>query len=230
MRRSALACCALLLATQACARVSGSVALFTDYRFRGVTLSDELPVAQLNLDGSWPDGWYAGAFASNVRLAPRYHAALQGLGYAGYARRIDENLSWEAGAAYAHFSGDREYDYPEIYVGLSAAVLQARLHYARSYFGQGPPVVYAELDGARALSDRWRLLGHLGVLRRNGATAYPAARYRYDARAGLAARLGAFDLQLTWVASGGGAYQTFGYPSTNTSHEHVLVLSISRAW
>ncbi|MEO6968324.1 MAG: TorF family putative porin [Rhodanobacteraceae bacterium] len=230
MRRSALACCALLFATQALARVSGSVALLTDYRYRGISLSDDSSAAQIDLDWSAPDGWYAGAFASSVRLAPYYHDDAQGLGYAGYARRIDADWNWEAGAAYAGFSRHHQYDYPEAYLGLVSAPLQFRIHYAPRYFGQGPPVVYAELDGARALTDHWRLLGHIGVLRRNGGAVDGVSRHRYDARAGVGARIGAFDLQLAWVAAGGGKYYAFGYPSIRISRDNAVVLSVSRAW
>src|SRR5690348_2212837 len=70
VQRLAFAFCAWLCAPLAFAGVSGSVALTSDYRFRGITLSDGLPALQLDVDWSAPQGWYAGAFASSARLAP----------------------------------------------------------------------------------------------------------------------------------------------------------------
>lgn len=229
MQRLALACCASLFAPLAFAGVSGSIVLTSDYRFRGITLSDGLPALQLDLDWSAPRGWYAGAFASNARLGPGYQNDLQWVGYAGYARRITSLWSWDAGVDYAGFARDHEYDYPEIHFGLISAPLQLRVHYARHYFGQGPAVWYAELDGMHELSERWRLLGHVGVLRYQGAPVDRISRDRYDARAGVGARLGAFDLQLVWVGSAGGGFYAFGYPTARADRQDI-VLSVSREW
>ncbi|MGN6313280.1 MAG: TorF family putative porin [Rhodanobacteraceae bacterium] len=229
MQRLAIACCALLFAPLAPAGVSGSVVLTSDYRFRGITLSDGLPALQLDLDWSAPRGWYAGAFASSARLAPSLESGLQWIGYAGYAHRINADWNWDLGADYAGFARDHEYDYPEIHFGLISAPLQLRVHYARHYFGQGPPVWYAEVDGTHELSERWRLLGHVGVLRYQGALIDGVSRNRYDARAGVAARFGAFNLQLAWVGSAGAETYVFGYPATQADQEDI-VLSVSREW
>lgn len=223
------ACCALLFAAQASARTSGSVALTSDYRFRGVTLSDGLPALQFDLDWAVPQGWYAGVFTSSVRLPPGGSNSLQGSIYAGYSHRLTASWNWESGAVYSRFTRDREYDYPETYLGLLSPLLQVRVHYARHYFGQGPAELYLELDGMRELGGRWRLLGHVGVLRREGMPpAERASHYRYDARAGLGARFGAFDWQLAWVGSAGGASYAFGYPAR--SPRRNVVLSVSREW
>lgn len=228
VQRIAFACCALLFAAQAGAGTSGSVALTSDYRFRGASLSDGLPSLQFDLDWAVPQGWYAGVFAASVRLPPYDRNGLQGVIYAGYSRPFIASWNWEAGTVYSRFTRDREYDYPEAYLGLLSPLLQLRVHYARHYFGQGPAELYLELDGTRELDEHWRLLGHVGVLRRDGMVAERISHYRYDARAGLGARFGAFDWQLAWVGSAGGASYAFGYPA-RASRRNV-VLSVSREW
>ena len=70
MLRGAVALWTLLCASEACAQVSGSVTLVSDYRYRGISLSDGRPTAQLSVAYDRPDGWYMGAFASRVRLRP----------------------------------------------------------------------------------------------------------------------------------------------------------------
>ncbi|MBS0430996.1 MAG: hypothetical protein JSS21_01110 [Proteobacteria bacterium] len=230
MRRLAFACCALSAAVCAQARVEGSIVLLSDNRFRGVSLSDGLPSAQIDVDASAPSGWYAGGFASVVRLAPYYRSGVQWLGYAGYARRIDARWSWDAGAAWTGFTREHEYDYAEVYAGLMSAPLSVRLHYTPHYFGQGPSVLYLEVDGVRELSPRWRLLGHIGVLHRDGGAAYYTSRDRYDVRLGAGLRLGDCDLQLAAVSGGGGAYYAFGYPAIVASPRNAVVASIARTW
>jgi hypothetical protein len=48
---------ALLSCTSACAQVSGSATLLSDYRFRGVSLSDGQPAVQLGVAWERDDGW-----------------------------------------------------------------------------------------------------------------------------------------------------------------------------
>lgn len=230
VRRLALACCAWLAANCAQAQVAGSVALVSDYRFRGVSVSDGTPALQLDADWTGAQGWYAGAFASSARLPPRYAQGAQWQGYAGYARRIDSRWNWEAGVTYTGFTRDHAYDYAEAYAGLISAPLSVRVHWSPHYFGYGPAVTYLEADGVRELSPHWRLLGHIGVLYRAGDFSTATSRCRYDARVGIGLRAGAFDLQLAAVAGGGSAYYAFGYPATNRSVRNTVVLDVSRSW
>lgn len=236
MLRNAVVLCALFCAGAASAQVSGSFALLSDYRYRGVSLSDGDPAAQLALNWDGPGGVYAGTLASGVRLAgdAGMRAQLQLLPYLGYARRLRPGLSWDVGADYAAFTGDRGYDYAEAYAGLAGERLGLRLHYAHRYFGEGPPVLYAEGNGSLPLSPRLRLLGHLGVLRRNGGNGRyggeAPSRYRYDASAGAGLTLGAYDLQLRRIANRGGAYYRFGYPARAAAVDDAWTLSVSRTW
>src|SRR4029078_1250878 len=93
-------------------------------------------------------------------LAARYEAVV----YTGFASRLVGDASWDAGVAYALFPKSSEYDYLEVYVGISADRLSARVHYGPDYFGQGVRSVYVEANGAWPLGDRVNLLAHLGAL------------------------------------------------------------------
>ena len=61
---------ALHAVTDVSARVSGSVAVVSDYLFRGVSLSEGRPAAQLNVNYDDASGWYAGGFASSTYNSP----------------------------------------------------------------------------------------------------------------------------------------------------------------
>lgn len=234
MLRHAVVLCALLCAGEAHAQVSGSVTLLSDYRYRGISLSDGDPAAQVALNWDGPGGVYAGTLASSVRMGRSSGTGAQLLPYLGYAHRLRPGLSWDVGVVYAAFTGDRGYDYAEAYAGLAGERFGLRLHYSHRYFGEGPPVLYAEGNGSFPLSPRVRLLGHIGVLRRNGGSGRYSgeanSRYRYDASVGAGLTLGAYDLQLRRVASGGGVYYRFGYPAHGAAVDDAWTLSVSRTW
>jgi uncharacterized protein (TIGR02001 family) len=230
--RGAVVLWALLSCTDACAQVSGSATLVSDYRFRGVSLSDGQPAAQLGVAWERADGWYAGAFASSTRLYG--HPGTQLLTYLGYAHRLPDGLSWEAGAEYAAFSRYPGDSYPEFYLGLASDNLSGRLYYAPRYFSEDTAAFYAELNGTHALDERFRLQGHVGWLQRSGhgadADCGPERR-RFDARAGIGARLGeGFDLQLARVASKGGGGCYSGYPASGDADDGRWLLSVSWTW
>ena len=66
------------------------------------------------------------------------------------------------------------------------------------------------------MNERFRLLGHVGWLQRTGRSAEPylgAQRRRFDARVGVGAVFGGFDLQLARVASDGSGGSYSGYPA-----------------
>ena len=232
MLRGAVALWASLCAFEACAQVSGSVALVSDYRYRGISLSDRRPTAQLSVAYDRPDGWYMGAFASGVRFGPRSGNEAQLLTYLGYVRRIEGGRSWELGAEYSTFTGHADYAYPEFYIGLTSENFVGRIYYARRYFGADSALMYAELNTTHELSDRLRLLGHLGWSRRNGSsqTAYGTDRHRFDARLGVGAALDGFDLQLAWVAAEGDRARTPGTATGSDGARGTWVLSLSRSW
>ena len=199
----------------------------SDYRYRGVSLSDEKPAAQLSVAYDHASGWYAGAFGSTVQLADQSGRNLQILSYVGYAKRVRSGLSWEVGAGYYAFSSAGGYDYPEVSWGFASDHLSGRIYYARDYFRQGSATVYTEVNGARALRDRLHLLGYLGVLRRNSRStaAYGSGRYQFDVRAGIGIDLDQANLQLTWVATD--AANTV-YPVSESRNRSAFVVSLSR--
>ena len=136
MTRSACVCAAalvsLFLASRAVAQLSGSIALISDYRFRGVSLSEKRPAAQIAFAYDHPQGGYAGVLISSVQFPDQSRRALF-LPYAGYVQ-TRAGFNWETGAAYYQSIGNTDYDYPEIYFGISSHRVSARIYYAHDYF------------------------------------------------------------------------------------------------
>ncbi len=221
---------ALLVAGPACAQVSGSVTLLSDYRYRGTSLSDGLPTAQAVVAWDRSDGWYGGLQMSRVRfMYPDTGAELQAIAYAGYVRVLHAGLSAETGVQYTGYTQSHRYDEPDVYVGVSGRQWHSRLSWTPHYFGQSP-AWYAELDGSHALRAPWRVIGHVGVLqtREYGEYDHAPQRVRADAAAGIAVVLHGFDLRATWMTVDAGTHAAC-VPWQCGAH-NGWVLSLSRSW
>jgi uncharacterized protein (TIGR02001 family) len=192
--RVALAAFGTLFAASACAQFSGSIAVESDQRFRGVSLSDGKPDLRLSLAYDVPNGWYGGASATGVEFE-REPSQLELLVYAGHVWRAGAGANWELGVTAAHFSGGTRYDYQEVFAGLLAERWSARVYYSPDYYSAGIPTVYAELNGGVPLRANLRAFGHVGALSRLRGG---AQRTRIDLRAGLALARDAWELQLAW--------------------------------
>jgi uncharacterized protein (TIGR02001 family) len=212
------------VAANASAQLSGTATLTSNYRFRGISLSENKPAAQLGVAFDAANGWYAGAFASTVEFAITPDREVQVVPFLGYVWRAADGLSWEAGTDYSFFSGAaRNYNYPEVYVGVASQDLSARVYYSNHYFGQNSGAVYAEANGARAIGDQvlpvpLRLLAHVGILHSTGGVSnYGWPDHLFDASLGVASELDRIDIQLSWVGTSStkAAYSTTGVRNRN---------------
>jgi uncharacterized protein (TIGR02001 family) len=227
--RGAFALWLLFVSAETLAQFSGSASLLSDYRYRGVSLSDNKPAAQLAVAYDDASGWYGGAFASNVDLGYPTKQELQAIAFAGYARRLPSGLSFEAGADYSVITGGRNYNSAEVYVGIASDNVSARLYYAPLYFGQEPGVIYGEINASHRLLDWVRLLAHGGVLRNISESAYGrrADRHVFDASIGVVLDFDQFSAQLSWV--GINSLNT-PYPATSPTNKNGLVLTLVRSF
>jgi len=194
------------------AGVAVSVAVASDYRYRGFSLSDDEPALTLTVTLDHASGAYAGVSGIGTlggHDAPRW---LGYQAYVGYAARLRPELSWDVGLTatdvtrYGDLRGPVRYG--EAYAGLSWKSLSAHVYYAPDYLGQGAATLYADVDGAIRPAPHWRLFGHAGVLTPLDGGAHGRPRQpTYDLKAGLAATLKSLELQLAWTELGpNGAY------------------------
>jgi len=201
-----LAAGCLLASLAARAQLGATVAVESDYRFRGVSLDPSGPSLRAAFNYDAPNGCYGGASATQVELehGDRY---AQVLGYAGCATPIDLDRQVEGGATFSHFTGDSRYDFAEVYVGLLAGRWGARVHFAPDYFGRHVSTLYAEFNVHTELDENFRLFGHLGVITRISGDGHGQSRARGDLRVGAGWVWRGLDLQLSWVgATDGGPY------------------------
>jgi uncharacterized protein (TIGR02001 family) len=109
--------------------VTASLELMTDYRFRGISRSDEDPAGQATLNLFHGSGLYAGARGTTLKGADTLRLTDPALGdlgdvqldlYLGYGRSLGGGFEMDAGALYYVFAGgDGPTDYVEPYASLS---------------------------------------------------------------------------------------------------------------
>jgi len=197
---------ALAAPLSARAAVGASLTAESDYRFRGVSLSDERPVVTLDVAGDFANGVYLGASALGVLTA---HSGFRALGlqeYVGYARRLNPELTADVGFTNANYTdayiGGSAARNQEVYVGLSGHGLAGRVFYSPNYFNLGYPTVYGELNGVARPRAGWRLSGHVGMLTR--ADDRGGDRAHFDWRLGVAREFDALTLEAAVTGTHGG--------------------------
>jgi uncharacterized protein (TIGR02001 family) len=217
------------------AQASFSVTAESQYRFRGVPLTNGKPDLRLALAYDHPSGAYAGASAI-IGTAPR--GGVQAMGYSayvGYARRAGPDLSWDAGLTHARYIGrlpgravvpgprgpaavrytlHYDSDYSEAYAGLVRRDVSAHLYVSPDYLGQGQTTAYLDLAGAVRPAPRVRLFGHAGVL------APLAGRSRVYAPPGIARPAGGDDRRLVYDLRVGAALE-LGRAEVQLAWTHV---------
>jgi uncharacterized protein (TIGR02001 family) len=184
------------------AQLSGGVGAASDYRLRGVSLTDGRGVLSLAATYDHPSGLYAGASVVGHDPAERGPRLLGYQAYAGVAGRFRGGAGWDVGISRVEVRPyfDREYsiDYTEAYVGLSQGGLSGRVALAPDYPRRGA-TGYAELNAVARPADRWRLTGHAGARMRLGDAGRDGRTY-YDVAVGVVREFGRAEASLSWVA------------------------------
>jgi hypothetical protein len=188
------------------AEIAASLSLQSDYRLRGVSISDRRPVLGLNLADDFANGLYVGGSAIAQETPGGQAGRLGHTEYVGYAARRPGGLSWDVGADNQDFTvltrQPLRLRYSEVYVGVSKDDLSGRIYYSPNYLKPGLSVVYAELNRAIRPNDDWRLSGHLGVFQPLGGNAGTTVRRtRYDARFDVVRLFKSVEFDVGWAVA-----------------------------
>lgn len=125
----------LLLAVPAQAEFSGGVTLASEYILRGISLSDEEPAIQGNIDFV-KGGFYLGVWGSNAEFGPGTDTQLEIDPYIGYVWEWDSGFSLDLGAIHYDYPSDTtDFSYEEYYVGLGFNGFELIYYYADAYLG-----------------------------------------------------------------------------------------------
>lgn len=183
------------------AQLSGGLTVATDYRLRGVSLTDRRGAVSGSFAYDHASGAYAGGTVvvhDPAALGPR---VLGYQAYAGVAGRLLGGQGWDVGVSRVDMAPryDRRYstEYTEAYLGLSQGDLSGRVSLAADYPRKGVETAYIELNGAVRPADGWRLTGHVGLQAPLGGG--PKDEERVDVTLAVARRIGRAEAQLNWT-------------------------------
>jgi uncharacterized protein (TIGR02001 family) len=127
---------------------SANTALTTDYKFRGISQSDESAALQGGFDLNHESGFYVGAWASSVDFdtnGPCCDGSLELDYYLGYGSGIgDTEFSYDVGVMAYTYPGDngQDGDYNEIYGSIAWRDLTVGAVYSDDYYAETDEFTY----------------------------------------------------------------------------------------
>lgn len=196
------------------AQVAGSIDIESDYRLRGYSLSAGQPTATAQISYDDDSGLYLNLSATG-ELARDDVRFLGVQGNIGYVRRLNSTLSIDGGVTRTQYrpsyAGGRSQHYTEIYLGITADPITARIYFSPDYYRPDIQTVYGEIEGVIRPGKNWRLTAHVGGLTYLAAPTgyFFSAKAHYDWRLGLSRQFGNFDVHA--ALSGGGPGQQYYY-------------------
>lgn len=187
------------------AQLGANIGIESDYRFRGVSLTDRRPAATLQLAYDHPSGVYLNV--SGIGALGRDNPRFVGVqGNVGYARRIGRALYIDSGLVRSEYEApvgrSRSRHYTEAYVGLGTEHFSARVAYSPDYFHPDAETLYGEVEAAFQPGPEWRLNAHVGALVYLQSPYYLDHSAYYDWRVGASRQLNSFEVHA--ALSGGG--------------------------
>lgn len=144
------------------------VTLASDYRFRGITQTQEDPALQAGFDVQLPSGFFAGIWASNVdffsnqfRTEPR---DVEFDLYAGYSWQFHDDWSSVFSAVfYSYPDSSVDYDYVEVTTGLNYRDLTSlQISYSNDALARGKSALNYELGVQYPLTTGLEIGGLVG--------------------------------------------------------------------
>jgi hypothetical protein len=231
-------------AGRAHAQLAASATVESQYRFQGVALTRGEPDGRIGLSYDHPSGAYGGVSLMVGNTAGKGVQPLGYMGYAGYARQTSNGINWDVGVTNAditlflpvevsgysdqtgpytqRYTHRYNFDYTEVYAGVSKDDLSARLYISPDYLGQRLKTAYLDMTGAIRPTTHLRLFMHAGVLTPlSDGTRSNVAREHFDFGPGGAWEFRHAEIRLTWSATTPRVDYPAGYPQTR----NVFILS-----
>ncbi len=154
---------ALLAATGAAqAAVTVTPTVVSDYDFRGISQTAESPALQLAVTYANDSGFYLGGWGSNVDFGagdPNIELDVTAGFTFGDAK---EGFAYDIGAVEYTYVGKSDFNYPEIYAGITRDWFNAKLFYSWDFGGLSQNAWYLSSTGTFPLPSDFSLVAHAG--------------------------------------------------------------------
>tara|TARA_R110002049_G_scaffold21461_1_gene78591 strand:- start:1084 stop:1782 length:699 start_codon:yes stop_codon:yes gene_type:complete len=197
---------------------SASVALSTEYVWRGITQTDSEPAISGSFDVGHSSGAYAGVWASNVDFGD--DTSLEIDYYAGFGGDFGESgVSYDLGVTYYDYPDGVDLNFMETYGSLSYSFLSAGVAYTAwadddSYEGSA----YYTLDATHDIG-MFSLAAGVGYYDYDDGTDYT------NYHIGASTELAGFGLDLTYTDTNSDAEDIFGANAADSA----LIFTISKS-
>ncbi len=231
-------------AGRAHAQLAASATVESQYRFQGVALTRGEPDGRIGLSYDHPSGAYGGVSMIVGNTQGDGVQPLGYMGYAGFAKQTPGGMNWDVGVTNADITlylpaemavsspqygvsiqkyiRRYNFDYTEVYVGISKNDLSARLYISPDYLGQRLRTAYLDVTGAIRPTTHLRLFMHAGLLTPlSDGTGSNVAREHFDFSPGGAWEFRHAEIRLTWSATTPRVDYPVGYPQKR----NVFILS-----
>jgi len=222
-----------MTATASAGEFSGTVTAASEYDFRGISLSARDPALQGSLDFAADNGFYVGAWASNLDYGSDFDGDIEVDYYLGFAGETASAVGWDVGAIWYTYpdssttlTADKIHDYLEYYAGFTYKVLEFKQWYADDYVGSGVDALYSELNASFDLGSGVTLNLHGGY---NYGDAFDGFEYM-DYSAGVGYTAGHFDMALKITGTDLSGSDKITDDVFNSEARAVLTVSTTFPW
>lgn len=209
----------LAVAGIAQAEVTSTVAVVSDYDYRGITQTGEKAALQVSIDYAHDSGWYAGVWGSNVddfcdTAGGCYDLAGDQIAntasteidlYTGFKGSVGD-FGWDAGLVYYTYAGASDLNFAEIYGKVSYKIVSGGIYFSndfggKAYGGSSDSAIYVTADVAIPAGPLTIGL-HTGYSTGDGIeTAYFGTEDAYfDYSVGVSYSASNFTTSIKWVA------------------------------
>ncbi|GGI95222.1 TIGR02001 family outer membrane protein [Shewanella hanedai] len=196
-----LALATALISPIASAEVSGEVSVTNDYRFRGVSQTAGDVALQAGIDWSHDNGFFAGAWASNVDFdEPDYNGPNIELDlYLGYYGELNDDLSYDITLYRYNYPGDSDLDYLEVSAGIDVKGFRFAYWYTNDYGGSDLDLHYTEANYSYEFYENWSLDLHYGYNFGDGIDDGEGFDSYSDYSIGVSTEVSGIGLSLAWL-------------------------------
>lgn len=156
--------------------ISGELGFVSNYKFRGISQTDNKPAIQGGFELALPGGFYAGTWGSNVSDWTNFRGNGMELDlYAGYSTELPMGLGVDLGAIRYYYPGNAatiKQNTTEIYIGLSYSIVSYTLSRTTTNWfgdvavqggnGSSKGSLYQDLSVEFPVNDQISLTAHYG--------------------------------------------------------------------
>ncbi|WP_296062463.1 TorF family putative porin [uncultured Amphritea sp.] len=218
------------------ADLGANVSVLSEWRYRGVSMTNETLAIQGGIDWYNQSGLFASVWAGNVDFFPTGHPFDDGATVeldllAGYAGAINEEITYDATLYYYQYPGDEvDQDFAELKLGVNYNGFRVGYEYAPDYINLGLAYQYVYLNYQTDIAEGVGLELHVGssfgeVF--DDPTTLMLDKYM-DYSIGVTKRFSDLDLKLAYVDTD--ISSTYAVDSGQMANQGAVVFSVSKSF